>query len=1228
MKNILTILLTLSALFYMPNKVNAQIDTAFWFAAPWVTPSHANNIPIALRISTFNAPTTVRVYQPAGTYDSTFVVPANSLNSHILTPIVNTLESKPANSVLNYGIKIEADTLITVVYEAVTNVNNPETYSLKGSNGLGMEFITPFQTTWRNGDYSPIQPKSMICIIATEDNTTVWITPKANVVGHPANITYSVVLNKGQVYTVENVSQLTNTPGNNLSGSIVVSNKPIAVTVSDDSVWNAAGGGCRDLMGDQLVPVDVIGTEYIVNKGNMNAASTEGMYIVATENFTTVSIINGSGTTVQLLNRGDTWSYVIVDPLSYVQSDKPVYLLQASGFGCELGEAILPPINCAGSSQVSFNRSNSQTFILNVLCPTTAINDFLMDGNPTMVPGSAFSPVPGTGGFWSGAQITYSTAQIPAGSSPFLENTSDFFALGVINGGSTSGCFYHYMSSFIRRVYTDAGNDTTLCNGVATIDLNGSVTGATNTGIWSVLNGTGNFANATDLTTTYAPTQSDYNQGSLTFVLSSTGNCISETDTIVVDFIQAPVVNAGSDDSYCKNNVGAIPINGSVQYASTALWSGGNGGAFGNSSSLSTTYTPSPAELAADSVALFLTSAGSFFSCPSDEDTLIIYFTPSPNVVAGADQVLCASTSVASLAGTISGATTTGIWSTSGTGSFSPSETNLTTDYLISVSDTTAGSFYLTLASTNNQNCLEERDSLQITIIPQPELTITAQDSVCSNSATIDLTGTIVNGFGTEWSTTGFGSIANPNNLNTIYTVSPIDNVNGYIDVFFNSTGVCATEGDSLRIHLIDPPQADAGLDQSYCENDAIQLNGAITGPAPAGIWSSMGTGTFNPGNAFLQTLYFPSPGDVANGGVSLILTPTNTFGCVSESDTIQIVFREIPTADFNVNAVCQGENAIFSDQSTTGVGSITNWSWNFGNGQSSITQNPLHAYTSSGTFNVSLIVTGSNNCVDTVIQPLVINPLPVPMFSNTNACENGIIYFTDESTISSGSNVSWLYDFNSFATSTEQMPEFSFDAPGTYSVALTVNSNLGCEASVVQDVVVLPSPVANFTMNPNPALALQDVIFTDQSVGNQINSWYWEFGDGEGDNNQNSVHGYNTGGVYTVILTVSDVNNCSDTATRVISVALLPVLPTGFSPNGDGENDVFIIRGGPFKTVDFKVYNNWGELIFSTDDGNVGWDGTFKGENSPLGVYTWTFVVEMGNGQIVKKSGDVTLIR
>ncbi len=1221
------IFIAIMAFLSVSQSAKSQIDTTFWFAVPWVSPSHANNVPVVFRLSSFNAPTTVRLYQPAGTYDTTVVIPPNSLESVFVSHIINTLEAKPADTALDYGIKIEADTLITVVYEVVTNVNNPETYSLKGMNGVGLEFVTPFQTSWNNGPYSPIAPKQMFCIVATEDNTTVWITPRANIVGHPAGVTYSITLQKGQVYTAQNVTQATSVSGNNLSGSIIVADKPIAVTISDDSVTNS-GGGCRDLMGDQIVPVEVIGNEYIVNKGSMYAASNEGMYIVATENFTEVTVTTINGTSSQLLNQGDTWNYIITEDLNYVQSDKPVYLLQASGFGCELGAALLPPINCAGSSQVSFTRTNNQAFFLNILCPTSATGNFLLNGSSTLVPASAFDVVPGTGGQWSGTQIQFSTANLPSGTSNFIENTTDFFALGIINGGAASGCYYHYMSSFIRRIYVDAGNDTTLCNGASSIALNGDVKGATTTGIWTVLNGTGNFQNSTDLNTLYFPTTSDYTQGELTFVLTSTGNCNAISDTMRVEFIQAPVVTADVDQTFCKNNIPAIVISGGVQFATTAIWSGGNGGAFGNPNDLTTTYAPSPVELAADSVALFLTSAGSFFACESDVDTLVIYFTPAPAVTAGPDIFICSDETVLNLSGTIGGATTTGEWSTTGNGAFSPSQTDLTTDYLLSPADITNGSFELILTSTNNLDCLAEADTITVSIVPQPTIDITSQDSICSTSALIPLSGVITGGFGAQWTTTGFGTISNPNSLNTFYNVSPVDTTAGYVDFYLTTVGVCSGQMDSIRVHFVNAPIVNAGADQLLCENTAVQLTGQISGPAPAGMWASLGTGTFVPGNAFLSTVYIPSAGDVANGNVILILESTNNYGCTSDNDTMVVTFKEIPTAAFSVASVCQGDNAIFVNESTFSSGTVTSWEWDFGNGSTSSIQHPQHIYSNGGTYSVQLIVTASNDCVDTIHQDLIIHYSPVPGFTNTNACEMNTIYFTDQSTIPLGTITGWNYDFYGLGNSTNQHPEFVFPLAGTYPVTITATSSFGCSASATQNVSVIQSPTADFSATPNPALVSQDILFQDLSTGTNLTSWYWEFGDGSANNQQHPVHDYSMGGVYTVILTVTDANNCTDTISKAISVELLPVLPTGFTPNGDGENDVFIIRGGPFTSVDFKVFSNWGELIFESFDETIGWDGTHKGEDAPVGVYTWTFVVEMGNGQIVKKSGDVTLLR
>lgn len=1231
-------------------EAKAQIDTTFWFSPPWVTPDHWWRDPIAFHFSTFNNPvTTIRLYQPAGTYDTTFTVGPNTLFTKYVTHLMwaNILESKPADAVLNNGFKIEADNNITVVYDVITrapNFYNPETYSLKGQNGMGYEFVCPFQTSWDNqtlggdlnGDAMVTQPRQQIQITATEDNTTIYITPKCDVVGgHVADVTYSVTLPfAGQTYTVQNLTGNTNVYGNNLAGTVVVSDKPVSVGVTDDSVNPAGGGGCYDLMGDQIVPTDVIGTDYIINKGFLNPGSAESFYVLATENFTTVNIDDGVTTTTVILNQGDTYPYVIntaAQQLSYVSADKNVYLLHMSGYGCELGEAILPPLNCAGSDQVSFSRANGQSFLLDIVCPAGSEGNFLLNGSAALVPAGAFSPVPGTAGAWMGAQISYNTTDVPVNSANLITNSTDFFSVGVINGGPSTGCLYHYLSSFLRRVYVDAGKDTSLCSSAPQVDLNGSVTGGTTTGLWSVLDGSGTLNNPTNLNTTYDFVQSDITQGSVTFVLESTGNCDPRYDTVVVSFSESPDVITGPDDTYCENNVGAVPITGTLQYALASTWSGGVGGSFGNVADLNTTYTPSPTDIANDSVVLYLTSSGSFFSCPDDEDTLVIYFSDAPTVTAGPDQVVCGSDPDAAINGLVGGPTTTGVWSTSGSGSFFPSEFNLSTDYLISAADTASGSVTLVLTSTNNGTCLAVADSLEITILDKPIVTITSSDSLCANVPSLPLTGTVSTGFTTTWTTSGTGGIAVPSSLNTTYNVTTADTTNGSIWIYLETNGgICPVEMDSLEIQFVAPPVVYAGLDQAFCANAPVPLAGTLAGTASGATWTSLGTGSFNPSPNLLNTFYIPSPLDISNGSVDLILTSAAEFGCLADDDTITVTYKPEPAAAFIASSACEGQNVLFTDQSTTTDGFINSWQYDFGDTQTSIAADPNHTYTGSGNFIVTLVAGSSNGCFDTIQHTIWVNPEPNPNFSNSFACENEPTDFIDQTFLSFGFITNWAWDFdNSTGTSSLQNPSFTFGAEGSYPVTLTVTSDSGCVNSVTNNIFVLGGPTADFTVTPVPALALENVFFTDVSGDNSITAWYWDFGDGVGGFNQDEIHTYSDGGFYDVILTVTDTAGCQDTAKQQLQIILEPALPTAFTPNGDNENDFFIIRGGPFDAVDFKIFNNWGQLVYSTTDVNhQGWDGTFNGQDAPIGVYTWTYTVIMPGGTEFIEEGDVTLMR
>ncbi len=434
------VILIFSLIFLMmfTNSIFAQTDTVFWFAAPEVSASHEDR-PIILRLSSADQLSNVTISQPANPNFIAISVRIQpfSTQSVNLTPYIEMIENKPANTILNYGLLIKATTEITAYYE-VGILYNPEIFSLKGQNALGTEFYTPFQNFANNG-----VGFSSFDIVATDDNTILTITPTNNIVGYSANTTFTVNLNKGQTYSVTARSQLA---GLHLGGSHIISNKPIAVTIKDDSLSGARWGGCLDLVGDQIVPVNRIGTEYIVMRGFLNY-NIEKIFILAVNDDTQL-FIDGSLTPNTTINLKETYSCDITQNVTYFRTSKPVYFLHMSGFGCELGVTLLPSIKCSGSGQISFVRSTDEFLGLNIMTKNGNQGNFKLNDNQTIINANSFQPVPGTNNEWVAAQLTFSTSQIKSGTANVIRNTSGVFHLGMINGGSTSGCRYAFFSAF------------------------------------------------------------------------------------------------------------------------------------------------------------------------------------------------------------------------------------------------------------------------------------------------------------------------------------------------------------------------------------------------------------------------------------------------------------------------------------------------------------------------------------------------------------------------------------------------------------------------------------------------------------------------------------------------------------------------------------------------------------------------------------------------------------
>jgi gliding motility-associated-like protein len=462
--------------------------------------------PIYLRISALGNPVTVRVNTPANTtngYDTTVFIAAFGTATLDLTKHRDILEVTQnffaSQSAENKGLHIVSNDNITAYYENAT-IPNPEIFTLKGVNALGKEFYTPFQTIWPNdpihssylkaymskvplngNGWHPITINgnsstpydtaySSFDIVATMDNTIINITPTTNVVGHPKGVPFTVVLAKqGQTYTVRQLDQAiaslanwgpsindstvnvwklvgSNRPTNNLSGSHVTSNNPIAISIKDDSMFPndiTESGDCEDYIGDQIIPVNIIGKQYVVMKGALNKATSRGtltdyVFLESVKAGTIVTIDDGvnAPSNITFTTAGQTQSIPVTTPRMYISATDSIYAFHVTGYNGEFASAILPPLsNCNGSNDVEFTRTyatwNNEKLFANVLVmdggQTTFASDIPSIANK--INAATFTPIGATG--WNSAQISFTNAEMPYGPHR-LYNTAANFHLGLI----------------------------------------------------------------------------------------------------------------------------------------------------------------------------------------------------------------------------------------------------------------------------------------------------------------------------------------------------------------------------------------------------------------------------------------------------------------------------------------------------------------------------------------------------------------------------------------------------------------------------------------------------------------------------------------------------------------------------------------------------------------------------------------------------------------------------
>ncbi|MBK7113654.1 MAG: gliding motility-associated C-terminal domain-containing protein [Flavobacteriales bacterium] len=1226
----------------------AQTGTEFWLAPPEVTSSHGDS-PIFINVTTLDQPAVVTISQPAnagfnGGSPIVLNLAANSAQRYNLTSLKNELETRPTNAVLNTGLRISATSNITCYYEP-SYTNNPDIAALKGANGLGTEFYIPLHKHapfFNHGYGAPNKAYASFDIVATEANTTVLIYSPVPVDGQPALSPFTVTLNQGQTYSCAWTGASHTDPTTHPSGAVVLSDKPVAISIKDDSNHNPSGG-CYDLMLDQIVPVNILGTDYVAVKGALYNTGDESLFVMAVQNNTQI-YIDGNPAPVATLFAGQYYRHDMdylagaADNATYVSGSKPLYAIHVTGFGCEQGMAILPPLNCAGSTQLSFTRSTSEAFFLNLLVRNGSQNNFVVTGPGTAtIPGSAFQVVPGTGGEWMAARIQYNATQVPVNQAFIVSNTTDVFSLAIINGGAGSGCRYGFFSEFSGRIDVSAGSDQTLCAGDSVL-LTGAVSGGSTTGIWTTT-GSGTFApSATALSATYHPSIGDLAIGSVTLTLTSTGPCTPEDDAMVVTFSPKPIPDAGPDQSVCRNN-SVVQLAGSVLNAVGGVWTGGAGAFLPSNSNLNATYTPTAAELTAGQIWIKLTSTGNGV-CAAIADSMLVTFTLSPTANAGADQSRCANNAVTQLNGSFTVATG-GVWS-GGAGSFDPSTTNMSAQYTPTAAEISSGSVTLTMTTTGNGNCVAVNDQALISFTAAPVVNAGAAVSVCANNALVTLSGSVTGATGGAWS--GGAGTYNPNNttLAATYTPTAAEVAAGTLTLTLSSTGNgnCIPVTSDKVITFTAAPTVNAGPAGTVCANNsAITLAGSFTG-ATGAVWSG-GTGTYAPNNTTMNAVYTPSAAERTAGTVTLTLTTVGNGNCNAVSSNVTYAITPAPTANAGADQSLCANNAVATLNGSFTVATGGVWSGGAGSFDPSTTNmgaqyTPTAGEIASGSVTLTLTTTGNGGCV-AVTDQVLLSFTSAPVVSAgaaVSVCANNVQVALNGS-VTGATGGAWsggTGSFNPNATTLNATytPSAAEIAAGTVTLTLTSTGNANCNA-VSSSKVITITPAPTVDAGPNATVCANNSAITLEGSITVATGATWSGGTGVYAPNNTTLNATYTpsaaeraAGTVTLTLTTVGNGNCNAVSDQVtFTITPAPTANAGADRTVCANNAVVTLNGS-FTVATGGVWSG-GAGSFDPSTTNMGAQYTPTAGEISSGSVTLTMTTT-GNGGCVAVADQMTI--
>jgi gliding motility-associated-like protein len=390
--------------------------------------------------------------------------------------------------------------------------------------------------------------------------------------------------------------------------------------------------------------------------------------------------------------------------------------------------------------------------------------------------------------------------------------------------------------------------------------------------------------------------------------------------------------------------------------------------------------------------------------------------------------------------------------------------------------------------------------------------------------------------------------------------------------------------------------------------------------------WSVTGGTTSGSTNGSSLNVNWPGAG---NGYI--VLSEIDINGC-SAQHTYPVIINLKPHPQLTGDAVgCVGTSL---NQYSTEAQSMYAYNWSVqggaivsGNGTSNI-----NVYWSNpGTNYVTITVSNtSTGCDSTVTIPITVEAMPHPMIltSGSAGCAPHNVDFTGSP---SNSSYNYTWHFGDGYTSTAANPGHQFEDPGTYNVNLIVSNSTGCVDTAFATVTAYNVPNAAFSLSYNSevyTVGMSELFLNNLTSGGI--QYLWDFGTGDMSTFFEPSYEYEEAGTYTITLYTVNQWGCKD-ETQLPLVVKFPedvFIPNAFSPNGDNNNDLFSIKYQHVREMSIKIFNRWGEAIFTADRADFTWDGTMNGNPVPEDVYVYHIKAKGVHGKTFDAFGHVTVVR